>query len=150
MPGKNYRTTGRRHGGTTTTGNPSNNWTTRSYSPSSFKNVQRNIQQRIGSFRNINAQFSGNGKVTAFSPTGVNKWITYINNGNCVYKFTNADFCRKFGTSFNSPTTITSATRTLRAKYGAGIKDVTRGKGGCWLIAATPNVNSGPFNSYKW
>lgn len=120
------------------------------YPTSQFRNIGRNIQQTISSFRNIQTQWTGTTKVTAFSPTAANKWIRYVNNGTYIYKFTNSDFCRHFGSRFNSPTTTSSACRFLRNKFGAGIKDVTRGKGGCWLIAATPNVTARPFSTYKW
>ena len=123
----------------------------RTYSPTQFKNVNKNIQQWIGSFRNIRTQFNGAGRVSAFSPTGVNKWIKFVNSGAFIYKFTNVDFCKKFSNSFSSPTTSpTAACRNLKRKFGTGIKAVTRGKGGCWLIAATPTVSGRPFSNYKW
>ncbi len=124
----------------------------RTYSPSKYKNINKTLQQWIGSFRNIRTQFTGAGPVSAFSPTGVNKWIKFVNTGAFVYKFTNADFCKKFSSALNSNSnpTATAAQRSLKKKFGAGIKGITRGKGGCWLIAATPNVSGSPFSSYKW
>ncbi|MCH7870955.1 MAG: hypothetical protein IID33_04575 [Planctomycetes bacterium] len=152
---RNSRTTGgtwnNPTSGSTTTA-PRSSAASPTYSPNKYKSVNKNLQQWIGSFRNIRTQFSGAGPVSAFSPTGVNKWIKYVNTGSFVYKFTNADFCKKFSSALNSnsnPTT-TAAQRHLTKKFGAGIKGITRGKGGCWLIAATPNVSGGPFSSYKW
>ncbi len=138
----------RTSGSTTTTRTTASS---RTYSPNKYKSVNKNLQQWIGSFRNIRTQFSGNGPVSAFSPTGVNKWIKFVNSGAFIYKFTNVDFYKKFGPSFSSPsTTPTAACRNLKRKFGAGIKAVTRGKGGCWLIAAAPNVSGRPFSNYKW
>ncbi len=140
----------RSSGSTTTTSRTSA--ASRTYSPSKYKSVNKNLQQWIGSFRNIRTQFNGAGPVSAFSPIGVNKWIKYVNTGSFVYKFTNVDFCKKFSSALNSNSnpSATAATRILKKKFGAGIKGITRGKGGCWLIAATPNVSGGPFSSYKW
>ncbi|MCG3125998.1 MAG: hypothetical protein CHACPFDD_00826 [Phycisphaerae bacterium] len=138
--GSGYRT----GGGSTSTGGAG-------YSPTQFSSVKKSIQQCIGSFRNIQGQFTGGGRVTAFSPTAANKWVRYINNGAFVYKFSNSEFCRQFGARFGQPGTSTSnVARTLKAKFGTGIKDVTRGKGGCWLIAASARVTGYPFSSYKW
>ncbi len=136
----------------TSTTTASTTASSRTYSPNKYKSVNKNLQQWIGSFRNIRTQFSGNGPVSAFSPTGVNKWIKYVNTGAFIYKFTNADFCKKFSSALNSNSnpTATAAQRSLKKKFGAGIKGITRGKGGCWLIAATPNVSGSPFSSYKW
>lgn len=122
----------------------------RSYAPTQFKNASKCIQQSIGSFRNIATQFNGAGKVTAFSPTTVNKWIKYVNDGTFVYKFTNEQFRRYFGARFNMPTNPNYAARVLKNRYGAGIKDVARGKGGSWLVAASGSMSSGPFKNYKW
>lgn len=155
--GRTSRTTrgtwnNRTSGSTTTT--TRSRVASQTYSPNKYKNVNRDLQQWIGSFRNIRTQFTGAGPVSAFSPTGVNKWIKFVNTGAFIYKFTNADFFKKFNTTFNidsnSNPTATAAQRILKKKFGAGIKGVTRGKGGCWLIAAAPNVSGGPFSSYKW
>lgn len=135
---------------TTTRTNATSYRTTPSWSPTQFRSIGRNIQQTIGSFRNIQTQFNGATKVTAFSPTSANKWIKYVNNGTYIYKFNHNEFCRFFGARFNNWTTPNSACRFLRNRFGAGIKDVTRGKGGCWLIAATPTVTARPFSTYKW
>lgn len=158
---KSYNSTGRTTGGnwnnrthSSTRSNPSTSRpsaSSRTYSPTQFKSVNKNIQQWIGSFRNIRTQFNGAGRVSAFSPTGVNKWIKFVNSGAFIYKFTNVDFCNKFSNSFSSPTTSpTDACRNLKRKFGSGIKAVTRGKGGCWLIAASPTVSGSPFSTYKW
>ncbi len=151
MPNTSYR----KYGSYSISSRPSTSrgstsYNARAYSPTQFKNATKCIQQSIGSFRNIATQFSGAGKVTAFSPTTVNKWIKYVNGGTCVYKFTNEQFCRYFGTRFHTPTSPMYAARYLKNRFGAGIKDVARGKGGSWLVAASANVSSGPFKNYKW
>lgn len=125
------------------------NWPTTSYSPNKYTNCKKEIQAKIGSYRTLHQQFSGANKVTAFSPTGANKWIKYINQGAWVYKFPNTQFCRFFGTNWNNATP-TAAYRYLRHKYGPGIKAVTRGKGNNWLVAATPKVTARPFYNYNW
>lgn len=122
----------------------------KSYSPGQFRSLNNNIQHWIGSYRNIKGQLTGGTKITAFSPNGANKWCRYINSGNFVYKWTNADFCKKFGQQWSTTKASSAAFRWLKSHFGQGIKDVTRGKGGCWLVAATPNVSSGPFKNYKW
>jgi hypothetical protein len=125
------------------------NWPTTSYSPTKYTNYKKELQAKIGSYRTINQQFTGAGKVTAFSPTGANKWINYVNQGAWVYKWNNAQFCRYFGTHWNNATP-NAAYRYLKQKYGAGIKAVTRGKGNYWLVAAMPKVNARPFYTYNW
>lgn len=152
----NNRNTSRGFGGTrSSTGSWSNssNWstntTTRSYSPTQFSTARREIQAKIGSYRTLNEQFSGAGKVTAFSPNTCSKWISYVDSGCNVFKFTNNEFCRFFGTQMNNcPPSF--AFRTLRNKCGTGIKAVTRGKNNCWLVAATPRVTARPFSTYTW
>ena len=130
-------------------GSSTGSWNPHSFSPARFSNTGKEIQARIGSFRNINSQLSGAGKVTAFSPTTVNKWIKFVNNGTRVYKFKNNDFCKYFGSNWSS-SNPTAAQRWLTQKFGTGIKAVTRGKANCWLIAATNNVTGRPFTNYSW
>ena len=129
--------------------NTRNAWPTTSYSPNKYNNYKKELQAKIVSYRTINQQFTGTGYVTAFSPTGANKWINYVNQGAWVYKFNNAQFCRWFGTHWNNATP-TAAYRYLRNKYGAGIKAVTRGKGNNWLVAAMPKITARPFYNYHW
>jgi sugar/nucleoside kinase (ribokinase family) len=126
----------------------STNWNPTAYSPNRFSTCRETITCKIESFRTINEQFRGNGKVTAFSPTTAGRWINYVNDGCNIYKFSNNDFCRSF--RFASYASPTRAFRQLRNKFGNGIKAVTRGKGGCWLIAATPRVTARPFSTYNW
>lgn len=134
--------------------NNTSNWTNSyrtgtSYSPTQFSNVRDQISQRMCSYRTIFTQCSGPGKVTWFSPTTANKWVKMINNGCLVYKFNNPDFCRSFGAQFRNCNT-TTAFRTLRQRFGTGIKAVCRGKNNCWLICASTNVSGRPFNNYNW
>jgi hypothetical protein len=144
-----YATTNRRrtNSRTTSRGSASN----QTYAPTKFNKHNKCVKGFIGSYRNLQTQWTGNGPVTAFSPTNANRWIKYINSGSYVYKFTNQQFCRRFGNGWiSNPPSPTAAQRWLKGKYGAGIKNVTRGKGGCWLIAASSNISSGPFGNYKW
>lgn len=149
------RTTGtwsnRTTGSTRSTGTTgSTTWTpTNTYNPAKFSSTRQEITAKIGSFRAINQQVTGAGRVTAFSPTTASKWINYVNDGCNVYTFNNNDFCRYFGRQLQgcSPT---QAFRTLKNKFGTGIKAVTRGKGNNWLIAATDRVTAKPFSSYNW
>jgi len=147
------RTTNYRYGGTTVRypGQTTNYRTNTgfSYNPSRFNTITKDIQARITSYRNLDQQFRGPGMVTWFSPTTANKWLKYVNNGAYVYKFTQNSFCRYFGQQWLTATP-TTAYRWLRQKYGAGIKGVTRGKGNCWLVAATNRVTARPFNNYNW
>ncbi len=142
--------------------NWTNRWTTRTYthrrpttsttypcnSPK-FRTAREECQWRMGSYRNVYAQFTGAGTKTFFSPTNANKWMRYINSGAQVYKFNNKDFCRYFGRRWNNSSPRT-AFRYLRQKYGTTIKDVTRGKGNCWLIATSRTPTARPFNNYPW
>jgi hypothetical protein len=114
-----------------------------------FTPVKQECQWRIGSYRNVYTQFTGGGTKTTISPAMANRWIRYINNGNRVYKFNNAQFTRYFGTNWTTGP-ITAARQYLRRKFGTGIKDVARGKGNCWLVATTKNVTGRPFNNYSW
>lgn len=122
---------------------------TSSYSPTQFTNVCNTMQQRMGSYRTLYTQCKGPGKVTSFSPTTANKWIKFINSGALVYKFTNIECARWFGSQFNH-TTPSSAYRIMRQRFGSGIKAVTRGKGNCWLVAATQSVTARQFSNYSW
>lgn len=146
---------GRRTGSTNywnSTNSTPGSWSTTnttSYSPTKFSTCRETISAKIGSFRAISQQVSGAGKVTAFSPTNASKWINFVNDGANVYTFSNADFCRNFGRQLNS-STPTFAFRWLKNKYGTGIKAVTRGKNGSWLVAATPRVTARAFTSYTW
>lgn len=139
--GSSYRTGAYRTGGTTGT------TSTTGYSPNQFKTQRTEITAKIGSFRTLNSQVTGAGKVTTFSPTTAQKWINFVNTGARVYKFNNNQVARYCGTT--TPTTNT-AFRCLRSKFGAGIKAVARGRGNTWLVAATSKVNSGPFGAYNW
>ena len=125
------------------------NYTTTTYSPNKYNTYKKSLQAKIGSYRTINQQFTGMGKVTAFSPTGANKWIKYVDQGAWVYKFNNQQFTKFFGTNWNDPTP-TAACRYLQKKFGTGIKAVTRGKGNYWLVAATPKLTARPFSNYTW
>jgi hypothetical protein len=120
------------------------------YSPVKFSNTRSEISAKISSFRTINQQFSGAGKVTAFSPSGATKWVNLINGGCRVYKFNSAQFSRICGPSWQTSPTTTAAFRTLKRKFGTGIKAVTRGKGATWLVAASANVSARPFSSYSF
>lgn len=144
---RNYRTTNR----STTTRRTTKSPTTNTYATNSpkFTPVKQECQWRIGSYRNLYSQFTGAGSKTLFSPTNANKWIKYVNNGVRVYKFNNNEFTKNFGTQFAN-LTPTSARKGLQKKFGTCIKDVTRGKGNCWLVATTKNPTGRPFNNYNW
>jgi hypothetical protein len=124
------------------------------YSPMKFTNCRKQISAKIASFRTINQQISPSGKVVAFSPTTANRWINLVNQGNVVYKFTNQQFNQFFGRCFtSSPRSVTTPTgvcKVLQKQFGQGIKAVTKGKGGTWLIAASPNVSGRPFQTYNF
>jgi len=122
---------------------------TASYSPTQYNNYRKECQARIGSYRMLNQQFSGAGKVTAFSPTVANRWVKWANDGCRIYKFSQTQFSGFFGAKWNNPTP-TAACRFLKNKFGNGIKAVTRGKGNYWLVAATPRVTARPFSTYNW
>ena len=113
-----------------------------------YRLARDECQWRMGSYRNIYAQFAG-GTRTCFSPAAANKWIRYVNNGVRVYKFNTNEFTRHFGTRMTY-TTPTTARQYLRRKYGTWIKDVTRGNNNCWLVATTKNVPGRPFAQYNW
>ena len=114
-----------------------------------FKPAREECQWRMGSYRNIYSQFSGTASKTAFSPTTANKWIRYINSGARVYKYSNTDFRKYFGT-IAANFSPTMARQHLRKKFGPAIKDVTRGNSNCWLVATTKNVTGRPFINYHW
>jgi len=118
------------------------------YSSSRYDTFRREIQARISSYRAINQQFSGT-SVTAFSPATANRWMKMVGAGARVYTFSPSEFCRYFGSQWDS-STPTAAFRYLRKKFGSGIKAVTRGRGNNWLVAATSNVYGRPFSTYQW
>ncbi|MBL8879079.1 MAG: hypothetical protein JNG88_08160 [Phycisphaerales bacterium] len=120
-----------------------------SYSPTQFSNVREQCQQRVTSYRTIASQCSGPGRVNWFSPSTANKFVRFVNNGCLVYKFSNPQFCRSFGSQFSN-TNSTTAFRLLKNKFGTGIKAVTRGKNNCWLVCASSNVSARPFSQYNW
>ena len=163
---RTYKTSGRRtskrrttgsFGGsraTKTTRNSSKTWKpTTAYAPSKFGQTRKQLTAKIASFRTINQQVSGTGKVTAFSPTNANKWIKFVNTGANVYKFSGAQWSRHFGKLFNSTSGAVSpsiAMKALKKQFGTGIKAVTKGKGNNWLVAATPSVHASPFKNYSF
>lgn len=162
---RSYKTSGRRtssrrttrsFGGTRAnknTRNSSKTWKpTTAYSPSKFGQTRKQLTAKIASFRTINQQIGGTGKVTAFSPTNANKWIKFVNNGANVYKFSGAQWNRHFGKLFNSTSAVspTTAMKALKKQFGSGIKAVTKGKGNSWLVAATPSVHASPFKNYSF
>jgi hypothetical protein len=141
---RTYRT----HRTTTNFRRPAAGYQYNRYNPTQFRNVNQEIQWRMGSYRNIYSQFNGAG-FTPISPAIANKFIRYVNAGTRIYKFNNQQFCNYFGHQWN--TTTPSATfRWMRQKFGAGIKGVARGKGNCWLVAATERVTARPFCNYNW
>jgi len=148
-PRKTNRTSQRRTTTTRTTRNKTNTGTTYSYKSPKFNTARTECQWRMASYRTIWNQFNGAGTQTQFSPTAANRWTKYVNSGVRIYKWNNTDFTKYFGSQWtqNSPT---AARNYLRKKYGAAIKDVTRGKGNCWLVAATKNVTAKPFRMYNW
>jgi hypothetical protein len=133
-----------------TTGNKRTK-TTMTYTKASpaYKRARNECEWRMGSYRLIYSQFTGAGTKTPFSPNAANKWIKYVNTGYRVYKWTNRDFCRYFGMQWQTASP-TSCYRWMRRKFGACIKDVTRGKGSTWLVATTPTVTARPFTTYTW
>ena len=151
--GTTRRTTGTRTNNynrtTTRTTTRAGYGTTGTYKPTQYTNYRKQLQAKICSYRNLNQQCNGTGQVTAFSPTGCNKWINYVNKGCYVYKFNNVQFTKFFGKDWNNQTPNT-ACKYLQKKYGNGIKAVTQGKGNSWLVAATPNVTARPFATYTW
>jgi hypothetical protein len=160
---KTYRSTGRRTTGRrttstgrttrkfnrTTTRNNSTTNTTFSKNSPAFNRPKTECEWRIGSYRTVYSQFTGAGQQTPFSPTNANKWVKLVNQGCRVYKFTNKDFCQRFGTQWQQGTP-TACFRYLRQKFGPSIKAVTRGKGNNWLVATTPNISGRPFQNYSW
>jgi hypothetical protein len=112
-----------------------------------FRTVRTECQWRMGSYRNVYSQFTNTSRFAYMSPTTANRWIRYVNNGAQVYKFTNRDFCNYWGSNFTNPH---MAYQYLRNHYGNIIKDVTRGKGNCWLIATTRTPTGRPFMNYNW
>ena len=152
MPPRNTNRTSQRQNYGTTTWTRTKTTRTNDYYPCNspkYSTARNECQWRMGSYRNVWSQFNGTGTKTVFSPTAANKWIKYINNGVRVYKFNNTDFNKYFGTQ-QSGYTPTAARQWLKKKYGTGIKDVTRGKGNCWLVATTKNVTGRPFSNYTW
>jgi hypothetical protein len=114
-----------------------------------YRGIRTECQWRMGSYRNVYTQFTGTGRNTVVSPTTANKWMRYVNNGVQVYKFNFRDFTRYFGARWTNATP-TAFRKYLNQRYGATIKDVTRGKGNCWLIAASRTPTARPFNNYNW
>jgi len=165
MPTKrNYKTSGQRSNtrnstksfGGTRAGSTSTlkTWQPSStYAPTKFSTHRKQVVAKIASFRTINQQIGGAGKVTAFSPSNANKWINLVNSGNAVYKFNGMQANRYFGKLFSHPINAVSpsiALKTLQKQFGTGIKAVTRGKGNNWLIAASTNVSASPFRNYNF
>jgi hypothetical protein len=120
-----------------------------SYNPSQFSKPRQEIECRIWSYRMLNQQFSGSGKVTAFSPTTATRWVKFVNDGAYVYKFANKDFCRWFG-NYWTGSSPNAAYKYLRKRFGSGIKAVARGRGNAWLVCAMPTVSARPFSNYNW
>lgn len=153
---RTYRTSGRRTTGAgrnawgwnNTTSRNTSSQTSRGYSPSQFSDVRQQIQCRLGSFRTLNSQVSGAGRVTAFSPSVANRWVKFVDQGARVFKFSGREVNRWFGARHDTNTWSNAAAfKWLRWKFGSGIKAVTRGKSGTWLVAASSKLNTGPFRT---
>jgi hypothetical protein len=135
----------------------------RSGTSTKFNVPVNTMQGKIGSFRTLTQQCTPTG---CFTPTTANKWINFVNDGAFVYKFNNQQFnklCnvtnsttntshnRSYNTTTNHGTfSNTAAFNTLRKKFGAGIKAVTKTNSHYWLVAATPSVSARPFTHYAW
>jgi hypothetical protein len=132
----------------TTKRTPTNTATWPCNSPK-FRIVRNECQWRMGSYWNVYSQFATQGRWAYMSPTTANRWIRYVNNGRQVYMFSNRDFCSYWGNKFANANPRT-AYQYLRNHYGNIIKDVTRGKGSCWLIATTRTPTARPFTNYNW
>ncbi len=142
----NYRTKTNRTSKTNRTTTTTNKWACNS---PKFNTPRQECEWRMGSYKNVYTQFKGAGQKTQLSPTIAKKWVKYVNNGNPVYKFTNKDFCNYFGQKFAN-STPRAARQYLTQKFGRTIKDVTRGKGNCWLVATTKTPTATPFKNYNW
>jgi hypothetical protein len=114
-----------------------------------FRIVKNECQWRMGSYYNVYSQFTGAGRYTYMSPTTANRWIRYVNNGAQVYCFSNRDFCNTWGNKL-AHANPRAAYMYLRNHYGSIIKDVTRGKNNCWLIATTRTPTARLFTTYNW
>jgi hypothetical protein len=114
-----------------------------------FSGVRDECQWRMSSYRNVYEQCSGAGRTYGFSPTAVNRWMKFINQGCPVYKFSNRDFCKFFGNEWTSGS-ASAAFKFLKSEFGTGVKAVARGKGNCWLVAARSTVSGKPFVNYDW
>lgn len=114
-----------------------------------FRIVRNECQWRMGSYQNVYSQFAKAGSRAYMSPTTANRWIRYVNNGSQVYMFSNRQFCNFWGSRFAYVNPRT-AYQHLRNRYGTIIKDVTRGKGNCWLIATSRTPTARPFTNYNW
>ncbi len=143
----NYKYSSYNRTSRTTRRNPT--CTTWSCNSPQYRGIRTECQWRMGSYRNLYTQFTGAGRNTMFSPTTANKWMRYVNNGVLIYKFNTRDFARYFGTRWTNATP-TAIRKYLTRRYGTTIKDVTRGKGNCWLIAASRTPTARPFNNYNW
>lgn len=148
-PRKTNRTSYRKTYRTRTTRTTRNMSTKYSCASPKFSTARTECQWRMGSYRNVWSQFNGAGTKTIFSPSAASKWTRYINNGVRVYKFNSNEFTKYFGSQW-ARRTPTAARQYLRRKYGPTVKDVTRGKGNCWLIATSKNLTGRPFNNYNW
>jgi hypothetical protein len=124
--------------------------TQQGWSPAQFGTVRQTIQSRVGSFKNIASQVNGPGKVTTFSPRTATQWTNFVNQGNNVYKFSTQQIKKTFGNKFSQQASPTTVNRWFRQKFGPGVKAVARGRGSSWLVAASSNVNKGPFRNYSW
>lgn len=141
---------GSRTSGTYRNHSSTSNRSSHGYSTSSFNTHRNEICAKICSFRTINQQLNGAGKVTTFSPGAANKWINFVNDGARVYKFTNLQMARIFGSDWSNNNSTTNTLRLMKKKFGSGIKAVTKGKSSTWLVAATNNVSKRPFSTYSF
>lgn len=143
--------TNNRYGGYSTrntTNTTTHTNTTTSYSPAQFKPYRNTVHAKIGSFRTLEQQCTGSGRVTTFSPTTFNRWINMVNKGCCVYTFSTRDMTRWFGRNYTGSTNNTL--NQLRKKFGTGVKACAPTRNNCWLVCATPSVTATPFSSYTW
>jgi len=123
-----------------------------SSSPSSaYRSVSNQFQLKINSFKTLINQTFGPAKFGRPTPTLLNTFANWVNNGAIVQTVSAtqvARWARLKNKSFNSRNpTISSAKTVLSARFGKStIKAVARAKNGSFLVATASTWQGRPFS----
>ena len=122
--------------------------------PTEYKTCYNEFVTKISSYKMLYNQTRGPARYTRPSPTTLNSFANWINNGAVIQTVSAAQVSRWAKTTtknFNTRTAGPTVCKdVLWAKFGKNtIKAVARTKTGSFMVATSPTVNGRPFSFPK-